>query len=146
MLPAKLAKQDGYSEVLYVDAKESKYIEEVGAANFFCIKGNKILSPELDGSILPGITRRSILQLAQEKFGLEAEEKKVSVEEVLEADELFASGTAAIISPIGLINFEGKDYTFNNGEVGTLTTKIYKTLIAIQHGLQEDPYGWVYKI
>ena len=146
MLPAKMAKKEGFSEVLYLDAKEDKYIEEVGAANFFCIKGNTLYTPSLDGTILPGITRKSILKLAKEQLGMEVEEKKLLLTEALQADEAFASGTAAVISPIGSISLDGKEHLLNNGEVGPITKKLYDTLISIQHGLAPDPYNWVYKL
>ena len=146
MLPASLAKAEGYSEVLYLDAKENRYVEEVGAANFFCLQGDTLLTPELDGTILPGITRRSVIKLARERFGLKVEERKVKLEEVLEADEAFASGTAAVISPIGSIHYGEQDYTFNNGHVGAFTEKIYQALTAIQFVRDADPYDWVYPV
>lgn len=146
MLPAKKAKAEGYQEVLYLDAVESRYIEEVGAANFFCIKGNRLITPALGGSILPGITRKSLLQLAKDRLGMVVEERKISFEEVFDSDEAFATGTAAVISPIGLINYEGKDHIFSKGEVGMLTRKLYDMLLGIQHGLEPDLYGWLHKI
>ena len=118
LLPAKQSKQQGYSEVLYLDAEKSLYVEEVGAANFFCIQGKTLMTPALDGTILPGITRKSVIQLAKDRFGLTVEERKVKLEELLSADEAFASGTAAVISPIGLIHYQDQDYTFGEGKVG----------------------------
>lgn len=146
MLPGQNAKKDGYSEVIYLDAKHDKYVEEVGAANFFCIKGNTLATPSLDGTILPGITRRSILQIAKDVCGLQVEERKIEVDEVLKADEAFASGTAAVVAPIGSICYNDKEYTFNNFEVGKYTQKIYDTLLNIQHGVIEDKYGWIYPV
>lgn len=146
MYPAKEAKHEGYSEVLYLDAREDKYIEEVGAANFFCIHGNTLLTPDLNGTILPGITRRSVIQLAKEAFGMKVEERRVTLEEALKADEAFASGTAAVISPIGSITYNGKTVSFSGGQVGKMTDKIYRTLLAIQHGIEPDRYGWMYQV
>jgi len=146
MLPAGQAKKEGFSEILYLDAKEAKYLEEVGAANFICIKGNKMLTPQLDGSILPGITRKFILHLAADRFGFQVEERKVSLEEALEADEAFAAGTAAVISPIGAIHYNDKNYSINDGKVGEKTKALYDALTRIQHGIDPDPYGWIQKI
>ena len=142
MLPAKEVKAKGYSEVIYLDAKHDKYVEEVGAANFFCVKDNVLYTPEL-GSILPGITRKSIMQLAEEEFGMKVVEKKVSYEEVLNADEAFASGTAAVISSIGSITFKGKKTIYNNMEVGPITQKLYNLLRGIQFLEVKDTRGWV---
>lgn len=146
MLPAKEAKKEGYNEVLYLDAVESKYIEEVGAANFFCIQGNKLVTPSLEGSILPGITRKSVMQLAKDRFGMAVEEKRIALEEIFSADEAFATGTAAVISPIGAVHYENKDHVFLDGKVGPKTAALYNTLLGIQHGVESDPYGWLYKI
>ncbi len=146
LYPAKIAKEEGFAEVLYLDPHQNKYIEEVGAANFFCIKEKTICTPELSGSILPGITRRSVLQIAEDRFGLKIEERKVSIDEALAADEAFASGTAAVISPIGSIYIDEKNHTIADGKVGTYTRKIYETLLNIQHGVEEDTYGWMLRI
>lgn len=146
MLPAKKAKSEGYQEVLYLDALENKYLEEVGAANFFCIKGNTLITPSLEGSILPGITRKSLIHLAKERLGMAVEERKISYEEVFSADEAFATGTAAVISSIGLIHYEGKDHIYCNGEVGAKTKRLYDLLTGIQHGLEPDLYGWLHRL
>ena len=146
MLPSGLAKEKGYAEVVYLDAAEEKYIEEVGAANFFAIFENKLVTPELTGSILPGITRDSVLYLAKEMLGMQVEERRMSINEVLSADEIFCAGTAAIISPIGSINYNEKDYNFSDGEVGKITKELYDILTGIQFGKDEDKYGWVTKI
>ena len=146
MLPSGLAKEKGYAEVVYLDAAEEKYIEEVGAANFFAIFENKLVTPELTGSILPGITRDSVLYLANEMLGMQVEERRISINEVLGADEIFCAGTAAIISPIGSINYNEKDYNFSNGEVGKITKELYDILTGIQFGKDEDKYGWITKL
>ena len=146
MLPSSIAKSKGYAEVIYLDAAEEKYIEEVGAANFFAVLGNKLVTPELTGSILPGITRDSVIHLAKAKLGLEVEERRISVREALAADELFCAGTAAIVAPIGLINYEGKDYVFNDGDIGNITTELYNYLTGIQFGTSEDEFNWMEKI
>jgi len=146
MLPSGLAKKQGYAEVIYLDAAEEKYIEEVGAANFFAIIDEKIITPELTGSILPGVTRESVLYLAHEKMGLEIEERRISVDEALTADEVFCAGTAAIIAPIGSINYQGKEHIFSGGMVGKMTKKLYDELTAIQFGTGKDEFGWMTEI
>ena len=146
MLPSGLAKKQGYAEVIYLDAAEEKYIEEVGAANFFAIINGKIITPELTGSILPGVTRESVLYLAHEKMGLQIEERRISVDEALSADEVFCAGTAAIIAPIGCINYQGKEHIFSGGMVGKMTKKLYDELTAIQFGTGKDEFGWMTEI
>jgi len=146
MLPSSLAKSKGYAEVIYLDAAEEKYIEEVGAANFFAVIDGKVITPELTGSILPGITRSSVLYLAKNKMGLEIEERRISVEEALAADEVFCAGTAAIVAPIGSINYQEKDYIFCEGEIGDITNEIYNYLTGIQFGTSDDEFGWMTEI
>ena len=142
MLPAKEVKDKGYGEVIYLDAKYDKYVEEVGAANFFCVKDNVLYTPQL-GSILPGITRKSIIQIAREELNMEVIEKKIPYEDVLDSDEAFASGTAAVISSIGSITFQGKKTVYNNMEVGEVTAKLYKHLRALQSLEIKDTRDWV---
>ena len=146
MLPSGAAKKQGYAEVIYLDAAEEKYIEEVGAANFFAIFNNRMVTPKLTGSILPGITRDSVLFLAKNKLGMEIEEKRISIDEVMAADEVFCAGTAAIISPIGSIKYEDKEHHFSKGKVGKITGKLYEILTDIQFGNTSDDYGWIKKI
>lgn len=145
------AQQKGFSQVLWLDARERKYVEEVGAMNMFFVFGNKLVTPALSGSILPGITRDSVLELAKH-LGLEAEERTISIDEVIEGitsgaiTEAFGSGTAAVISPVGSLTFKDKDYVINGNQVGSVTQKLYDTLVNIQYGRQEDPFGWVKEI
>ncbi len=142
MLPAQKTKANGFSECIYLDAREEKYIEEVGAANFFCVKGQTLLTPKL-GSILPGITRKSVMQIAREVMGLTVIEKSLPVEEALAADEVFCSGTAAVVSPIGSITHEGRETVFNDFKVGKVTQALYDHLTRIQLCEEEDRFGWV---
>ena len=142
MLPAKQTKARGYSECIYVDSREEKYIEEVGTANFFCVKGKTLMTPKL-GSILPGITRKSVLQIARDVLGMKVVEKSVSVDEALAADEAFCSGTAAVVSPIGSITCEGKETVYNGCRVGPVTQALYDHLTRIQLCEEEDRFGWV---
>jgi branched-chain amino acid aminotransferase len=142
MLPAIESKSRGFNECLYLDAREEKYIEEVGTANFFALKGNCLMTPQL-GSILPGITRRSVVQLAREKLGMTVEERKVSIDEAICADEAFCTGTAAVVSPIGSIFHHEKDHILNGFKVGAVTKKLYDLLTRIQLMEEKDSYGWV---
>ena len=145
MMPSRIAKSKGYAEVIYLDARTSTYIEEVGAANFFCIKDNVFYTPELTGTILPGITRASIIALARH-LGYEVHEEKVSAEFAMTADEAFCCGTAAVISPIGSITHEDKKVTYGDGKPGVLTTTLYDMLTGIQNEKKEDIFGWLHEV
>lgn len=141
------AEEKGFSQVLWLDGVERKYIEEVGAMNVLFKIGGKIVTPELNGSILPGITRKSCLQLLRDK-GYEVEERRLSVDELIAAakdgslEEAFGSGTAAVVSPIGMLSYRGENYTVSGGKIGPVTQDLYDTLTSIQWGKIEDPYGW----
>jgi len=145
MMPSKIAKSKGYAEVIYLDARTSTYIEEVGAANFFCVKDNVLYTPELTGTILPGITRASIIALARH-LGYDVHEEKVSAEFAMSADEAFCCGTAAVISPIGSITHEDKKVTYGDGTPGIMTTTLYDMLTGIQNEKQEDIFGWLHEV
>ena len=138
----------GYTQVLWLDSAEKKYVEEVGTMNV-CFKINgTVISPALGGSILPGITRKSTLELLRH-WGVPVEERKLSIAEIMEAakngtlEEAFGTGTAAVISPIGELYYEGEHITINNFKTGELTQKIYDNLTGIQWGTVADPFGWV---
>ena len=137
----------GYSQVLWLDAKEKKYVEEVGSMNIFFYFEDELVTPELTGSILPGVTRDSVLKLAP-SLGLKASERKISIDEVVEGietgrlKESFGTGTAAVISPVGEIFYKGKSYVINQGETGELTKKLFDIITGIQYGEKEDPFGW----
>ena len=137
----------GYTQVLWLDARERKYVEEVGTSNiFFLIKG-ELVTPPLGGTILPGITRDSVLHLARH-WGVRVAERPITVDEVVAGcksgalEEMFASGTAAVISPVGEICYQGKDYTVGNGKTGELARRLYDEITGIQYGRKEDPFGW----
>ena len=142
MMPSKNAKSDGFAEIIYLDATEHRYIEEVGAANFFCVKDGVLYTPELTGTILPGITRASIIDLARHR-GYEVIEEKVEIKFVLEADECFCAGTAAVISPIGAICQGDVCTSYCNNQVGTITRELYDALTSIQIQEAADEFGWV---
>ena len=145
MVPSKNAKGEGFAEIIYLDAINNKYIEEVGAANFFCIKNNIISTPELTGTILGGITRLSIIEIARSK-GYEVREEKIDVEYALEADECFCAGTAAVVSSIGSIKHGKRVVEFSNGGVGKITRDIYDSLVAIQEKRAPDRFNWLLEL
>lgn len=135
------AHENGFSSVLYLDAREKKYIDECGPANFFGIKGNKYITPK-SSSILPSITNMSLRQLAAD-MGLEVEERPIQVDELAGFDEIGACGTAAVISPIKRIYDSDLDKEYNYGtEPGKISQKLYEKLRGIQYGTEPDPYGW----
>lgn len=139
------AKKEGYADVIYLDAKEDKYVEEVSSCNIFSVKGRKITTPALRGTILPGITRKSILQLAESR-GYEVEEKLLSIEELLQADEVFTTGTAVVVSAVGSITYKGKRTEFQGGGPGTVAQEMLQALTNIQVEESEDPFGWVHPV
>jgi len=144
LLPANRAHKAGYASVLFLDSAEQKYIDEAGPANFFGIKGNTYVTPA-SNSILPSITNKSLQVLAKE-MGMNVEVRPVPVEELAEFDEVGACGTAAVISPICSIidRDSGHGYHFcKDGKAGTISTKLYHKLRAIQEGEEEDKYGWI---
>ena len=142
------AHDDGYSQVLWLDGVERKYIEEVGAMNIFFKINGTIVTPMLNGSILPGITRNSVIELCK-SWGLPVEERKISVDELLEAqkngtlEECFGTGTAAVISPVGKLRYKDDVMTINGGNIGEISQKLYDTVTGIQGGTVEDKFGWV---
>ena len=145
------AEQKGYSQVLWLDGVERKYIEEVGAMNVLFLINGVVATPELRGSILPGITRKSIIELLKSE-GYPVEERLISVDELAQAmadgtlEEAVGSGTAAVVSPIGALIYKDKEYIVNGGKIGKLTQHLYDTLTAIQWGKTEDKFGWVVKL
>ncbi len=145
------AKEKGYTQVLWLDGLEKKYIEEVGTMNVFFVIGDTIVTPELNGSILAGITRDSSVELLRH-WGYKVEERKISIQEVFEANEkgelkeVFGTGTAAVISPVGELNYDGKIITINNGEIGPFSHKLYDSITAIQSGKAEDVLNWTVRV
>lgn len=145
------AAQEGYSQVLWLDGVHKKYVEEVGSMNVFFKVNGKVITPALNGSILKGITRDSMIQLLQ-SWGVPVEERPVSIEELYEAhragtlEEAFGTGTAAVISPVGELNWRGEKLIINGGETGELSAKLYETLTGIQSGKLEDKLGWMVQV
>ncbi|KAA8545728.1 hypothetical protein F0562_020821 [Nyssa sinensis] len=135
------AKTKGFSDILFLDAVNGKYIEEVSSCNIFIVKENVISTPETHGTILNGVTRRSIIDIAR-SFGYQVEERVIPVEDLLEADEVFCTGTAVVVNPVGSITYKGKRVEYKTGAEAT-SQKLYKTLTGIQTGVIEDKMGWV---
>ena len=145
MKPSKEAKAQGYAEVIYLDAETHTDIEEVGAANFFCVKDKVLYTPELTGTILPGITRDSIIQLARH-LGYEVVEGKIAADFAMRADEAFWCGTAAVISPIGSITHGEDKKVYGDGAPGSITVQLYDALTGIQNETEEDIFGWLHPL
>jgi branched-chain amino acid aminotransferase len=138
-------------QTLWLDAHEGKYIEEVGAMNVFFVIDNKIITPKLSGSILPGITRKSTLEIAK-SLGFEVEERIISIDDVVSAlksgglSECFGTGTAAVISPVGELIYKDTKYVINDNKIGQISQKLYDTLTGMQYGKIEDSFGWTVQI
>lgn len=147
LLASKLAMEKGFTQVLWLDAIERKYIEEVGTSNVFFLIGDELITPPLGGSILPGVTRDSVIHIAK-SWKIPVLERPISIDEIIDASatgklkEAFASGTAAIVSPIGQIFYRGKPIFINEGKTGHLTERLYNEILQIQYGEKDDPFGW----
>ncbi len=145
------AAKKGYSQVLWLDGVERKYIEEVGAMNVMFKIGGKVITPKLTGSILPGITRMSCIEVLKSE-GYEVEERLFSLDELVSVlengtlEEAWGTGTAAVVSPIGKLAIGDKEYVVGGGAIGETTKKLYDILTGIQWGKREDIYGWVYPL
>ncbi|MFY0582367.1 aminotransferase class IV [Cystobacter fuscus] len=142
------AKKRGYAQVLWLDALEHRYIEEVGTMNLFVRIGDELITPPLDGTFLPGITRESALTLLRD-WGMKVSERKLSIDELREAHhegelhEVFGTGTAAVISPVGGLGFEEGELKIGQGRVGEVSQRLYDALTGIQYGTQPDRHGWM---
>ena len=147
MLPHKLANEERYSDCIYLDPATHTKIEEAGAANFFGItKDNKFITPD-SPSILPSITRNSLLTVARDYLGMEAIEGEILMDDIDKFTEVGACGTAAVVAPIGSIYYKGKGHIFHSKEeAGPVITKLYETLYGIQFGDIEAPEGWIVKV
>src|SRR5690606_25756236 len=145
------AKEQGYSQVLWLDGVHRRYVEEVGSMNVFFKIDGVVHTPALNGSILDGITRSSIIQLLK-SWDIPVEERTISIEELYEAgrngslEEAFGTGTAAVISPIGELNWKDDKLPINGGRTGELSQKLYDTLTGIQTGTLPDPFGWMVEV
>ena len=151
LLAAEEAKKKGFAQVLWLDAVERKYIEEVGTMNMFFVIEDEVITAPLTGSILPGITRDSVIHMVKD-WGMKMSERSIAIDEVISAardgrlKEAFGTGTAAVISPVGQITYEGEGHIVAGGKMGGLSQRLYNEIVAIQYGEKEDPYGWVERI
>jgi branched-chain amino acid aminotransferase len=145
------AHDNGYTQVLWLDGVERRYVEEVGSMNIFFVIDDEIITPALSGSILSGITRDSVIAMA-EKWGHPVTQRRISIDEVVEAhgagklQECFGSGTAAVISPVGQIKYKDKTLHIGDGQVGSWARKFFDAITDIQYGRTEDSQGWIQKI
>ncbi|MDD3248947.1 MAG: branched-chain amino acid aminotransferase [Smithella sp.] len=144
---SRIAGEMGYTQVLWLDARENRYVEEVGTSNIFFAIGDQLVTPPLGGTILPGVTRDSVIKLAAH-LGVNVDERRLAMTEVITAiekgtlREAFATGTAAVISPVGRIYYRDREYLINEGNAGALAEKLYNEILQIQYGTREDPFGW----
>ena len=148
---AEIAKKKGYTQVLWLDAVERKYVEEVGTMNIFFRIDNELVTPPLTGSILPGVTRDSVIQLAKH-WGFKVIERPISIDEVVESikdgrlQECFGTGTAAVISPVGELCYRDEKYIINDGKVGEWSKRFYDEIVGVQYGEKDDPFGWIREV
>ena len=151
LLSAEKAKAKGFTQVLWLDAIEHKYIEEVGTMNVFFVIDDELIAIPLTGSILPGLTRDSVIRIARD-WGIKVNERRISIDEVIETakngrlKEVFGTGTAAVISPVGQITYKCEDHIVAGGKMGELSQRLYKEIVGIQYGERPDPYGWIERI
>ena len=147
LYPGAKASAEGFTQVLWLDAIEHRYVEEVGTMNIFFVVDGKLITPSLSGSILPGITRKSILELAR-KWEMDVEERQISIDEVFELHkkgsltEVFGAGTAAVVSPVGTIHHKGDEIKLDQEKMGPVAQKFYDTITGIHHGEHPDELGW----
>ena len=143
LFPLMEAKAEGFDENIYLDAKEEKFVEELGSANLFLYKDGLLKTPALNGSILGGITRQSVCQVASDLLGITVEDTEITVDDLLSADEVFCTGTAVVVTPVGLITHKGETREISQNQMGPIAKKIRETLVGIQREEIEDPFGWV---
>ncbi len=149
LLPGQIAKEKGFTQVLWLDGIENKFIEEVGTMNIFFLIDNTLITPALGGTILSGVTRDSVITLASD-WGITVEERPISIDEVIfssqrgSLQEVFGSGTAAVISPVGEIKHEEETIVVNNRKIGELSQKLYDEITGIQYGEKDDRFGWCF--
>ncbi|MBN1547406.1 MAG: branched-chain amino acid aminotransferase [Syntrophaceae bacterium] len=147
----RLANEMGYTQVLWLDAVHRRYVEEVGTSNIFFLIGDELVTPPLGGTILPGVMRNSILHLTR-SWGMNVTERLIDINDVTKAamdgslKEVFASGTAAVVSPVGQIYYKGTEYVIHDGKTGPLAEKLYNEILNLQYGVSPDPFGWRVKI
>lgn len=151
LLPAEEAQKKGFTQVLWLDAKEHRYVEEVGTMNMMFLIDDELVTPPLEGSILAGVTRQTVMELAA-SWDITVRERQISIEEVFEGArsghlrEVFGTGTAAVISPVGLIRHEDESVTINQGCIGPFSQRLYDEITGIQYGERPDTFGWCHTV
>ena len=146
LFPMNKAKEEGYDEVVYLDSINEDQIEEIGSANLFIYKDGVLKTPKLSGSILDGVTRNSVMTIASKIMGIKVEETNISVEDIFNAEEVFCTGTAVVVTPVGKITLNEKVCEYNDGEIGPITKKCKRILTDIQKQKIDDPFGWLYPV
>ena len=143
LYPLTMAKKQGFDEVIYLDSIDGERIEELGSANLFICKDGVLKTPKLSGSILDGVTRNSVCRIASEILDIQVEETDILLKDMLEADEVFCTGTAVVVAPVGQITFKNKIYEFDYSDIGPIAKKCKETLTALQRQEISDPFGWL---
>ena len=146
LFPLAKAKKEGYDEVIYLDSVSEDRIEEIGSANLFIYQNGILKTPNVSGSILKGVTRDSVCKIASKILGIKVEETDIFLPDLFEAEEVFCTGTAVQITPVGKITYKNNVYQYNKGDLGPITKKLKKTLTKIQTGEINDPFGWLFSV
>ena len=143
LYPLMRAKKEGFDEVIYLDSKNEDRIEELGSANLFIVTDGVIRTPKLSGSILDGVTRNSVCRIASELLKYRVEETNISIKDLIEANEVFCTGTAVVVTPIGKITYNDTTYEINQNQLGPVASECKELLTAIQRQEINDPFGWI---
>ena len=151
LLPAKIAQEKGFTQVLWLDGEHHKYIDEVGTMNIFFVIDDEVITPPLEGSILPGVTRDTVLDLTK-SWGMKVNERRISIDELIQSSkegrlqEVFGTGTAAVISPVDEIQYRETNISINHGQIGPIARRLFDEISGIQYGEISDTHGWIYNI
>jgi branched-chain amino acid aminotransferase len=151
LLPAEIAQKKGFTQVLWLDGEHHKYIDEVGTMNIFFVIDDEVITPPLEGSILPGVTRDTVLDLTK-SWGMKVNERRISIDELIQSskegrlEEVFGTGTAAVISPVDEIQYRDTNININHGQIGPIARRLFDEISGIQYGEISDTHGWIYNI
>ncbi len=151
LLPAEIAQKKGFTQVLWLDGEHHKYIDEVGTMNIFFVIDDEVITPPLEGSILPGVTRDTVLDLTK-SWGMKVNERRISIDELIQSSkegrlqEVFGTGTAAVISPVDEIQYRDTNININHGQIGPIARRLFDEISGIQYGEIPDTHGWIYNI
>ncbi len=151
LLPAEIAQEKGFTQVLWLDGEHHKYIDEVGTMNIFFVIDDEVITPPLEGSILPGVTRDTVLDLTK-SWGMKVNERRISIDELIRSSkegrlqEVFGTGTAAVISPVDEIQYRDTNININHGQIGPIARRLFDEISGIQYGEISDTHGWIYNI